>query len=120
MAEGERHPIVRRLQSRRERHLDRSRAYRIGFAVAGFLVTAGGLALLVLPGPGLLLIAIGLAMLALEFVWAERMLELALARLDDVRPRTRRETILVAVVTVALAAGALTAILLWDIPLLPF
>jgi len=45
---------------------------RIAVAVAGFGVLAGGVALLVLPGPGLLVIAIGFAILAREFSWAAR------------------------------------------------
>jgi uncharacterized protein (TIGR02611 family) len=48
--------------------------YRAGFAVAGFVVLAAGGVMLVLPGPGLLVTALGLAMLALEFRWAERLL----------------------------------------------
>ncbi len=57
-------------------------------AVVGFLLLAVGAALLVLPGPGLLVIAAGIAVLALEFPWAERlakrtqdMIESALRRL---------------------------------------
>jgi hypothetical protein len=50
---------------------------RIGIAIAGGAVTAVGVALLVLPGPGLVVIAIGLAILALEFerprIWLERL-----------------------------------------------
>ena len=50
---------------------------RIGIAIAGGIVIAAGVALLVLPGPGLLVIALGLAILALEFerprIWLERL-----------------------------------------------
>jgi hypothetical protein len=50
---------------------------RIGIAIAGGAVTAAGVALLVLPGPGIVVIALGLAILALEFerprVWLARM-----------------------------------------------
>lgn len=42
----------------------------IAIAVLGSTVLATGIALLVLPGPGILLIAIGLGILALEFAWA--------------------------------------------------
>jgi tellurite resistance protein TerC len=48
-------------------------ARRIALAVAGFSVLAVGVALLVLPGPGLLVIAIGFAILAREFAWAARL-----------------------------------------------
>jgi tellurite resistance protein TerC len=42
--------------------------------VGGFTVLAVGVALLVLPGPGILVIAVGLAILSAEFVWARRLL----------------------------------------------
>ena len=45
-------------------------------AVGGFLVIVG-VALLVLPGPGLLVIILGLGVLATEYVWAERLLKMA-------------------------------------------
>lgn len=41
--------------------------------VAGVVLLAGGLALMVLPGPGILLVAAGLAVLATEYVWAQRL-----------------------------------------------
>ena len=43
----------------------------------GVVLVAAGLALLVLPGPGLLLIVAGLAILATEFAWAEHLLDKA-------------------------------------------
>jgi putative transmembrane protein PGPGW len=51
-----------------------SRARRIAVAAAGSTLVAAGLALLVLPGPGLLLLTAGLALLATEFAWAQRWL----------------------------------------------
>lgn len=48
---------------------------RIAVLVLGAALVAGGVALLVLPGPGLLVIVAGLAVLATEFAWAEAMLE---------------------------------------------
>jgi tellurite resistance protein TerC len=41
---------------------------------AGFSVLAVGLAMVVLPGPGLLVIPIGLGILAKEFCWARTVL----------------------------------------------
>jgi len=43
-------------------------------AVVGTTVVLVGVALLVLPGPGLLVISLGLAILATEFVWAKALL----------------------------------------------
>ena len=42
-------------------------AWRAGVAIVGGVVVLAGVAMLVLPGPGLLAIAAGLALLALEF-----------------------------------------------------
>lgn len=47
---------------------------RILWAVAGFFILGAGLLMLVLPGPGLLAIAAGLGILALEFAWAQWLL----------------------------------------------
>ena len=43
--------------------------------VFGFTLLAIGVALLVLPGPGWLTIALGLAVLAGEYVWARKLLD---------------------------------------------
>jgi uncharacterized protein (TIGR02611 family) len=119
-----RHPWLERLREQRERHLGRSRFYRVPFALVGFTLVLAGLALLVLPGPGLLVIAAGLAMLALEFTWAERVLERTLERMSETSTRVRRLSRLEkAVSTLAglAALGALIAAALYlDIPLLPF
>lgn len=50
---------------------------RIAVTIAGFAVILAGIALLVLPGPGWLLIFIGLGILSTEYVWAERLLKKA-------------------------------------------
>lgn len=50
---------------------------RILVLAIGLALVAGGLAMLVLPGPGILVVIAGLAVLATEFVWAERMLDRA-------------------------------------------
>jgi uncharacterized protein (TIGR02611 family) len=47
--------------------------------VVGVALLAGGVVMLVTPGPGIVLVVAGLAVLATEFVWAERMLDKAKA-----------------------------------------
>lgn len=47
---------------------------RVGVALAGGAVLLLGLAMIPLPGPGLLVIPLGLGILALEFAWARRWL----------------------------------------------
>jgi uncharacterized protein (TIGR02611 family) len=120
-------PRKRRLldgvRERREKHLERSRIVRVVVAIFGFLVVLAGLAMLVLPGPGLLVIAIGLGILALEFVWAERLLERTVDKMEDAADTVKRSSPLqqaLAVVFLALAAvGIVAATILWDVPLLP-
>jgi uncharacterized protein (TIGR02611 family) len=79
------------LGDRRTQHIQRGWFFRISFAIAGFVVLAGGILMLVLPGPGLLVMAIGLAMLALEFNWAERLLVLTVERLHKTREMISRK-----------------------------
>lgn len=50
-------------------------ARRLIVIVVGFTVLLIGLAMIVLPGPAVLVIPIGLAILATEFVWARRLLQ---------------------------------------------
>ena len=60
----------RRIRSRRKVHL----AYRIVVGIIGGTVTALGLVLIPAPGPGWLVVFLGLAILASEFEWANRLL----------------------------------------------
>ncbi|HXV63293.1 MAG TPA: PGPGW domain-containing protein, partial [Vicinamibacteria bacterium] len=55
--------------------LTRKHARRTIVLLMGSTLLVVGAALLVLPGPGLLLIALALAVLATEFIWARRWLE---------------------------------------------
>jgi uncharacterized protein (TIGR02611 family) len=48
---------------------------RIAVTVVGFALLAGGLVMMVTPGPGILVIIAGLAVLATEYAWARRTLE---------------------------------------------
>lgn len=50
---------------------------RIATIVVGGTVLAIGVALLVLPGPAFVVIPVGLAILAVEFAWARRLLRKA-------------------------------------------
>lgn len=50
---------------------------RVVIAVVGTTILLVGVALLVLPGPAFIVIPIGLAVLAVEFRWARRLLRRA-------------------------------------------
>jgi len=94
---------------------------RIVFAATGLVVLLGGLAMLVLPGPGLVTVAIGLSMLALEFAWAERLLGKALDRLERVRPKERSLLlrtllIVVSVLGVLSLVGGIVVLLVLGVP----
>lgn len=51
----------------------RRRAYRLIIGVAGGVVVVGGLALVPFPGPGWLIVLLGLGLLSSEFTWAQRL-----------------------------------------------
>ena len=123
-SEHPRSRFLQGLQERRRRHLERSRFFRVAVVLTGFLIVLGGIAMLVLPGPGLLAIAIGLALLALEFAWAERLLVLTVDRMEAATTTVKAASPLQQAALVGLAILAIVAvilaILLWDIPFLPF
>ena len=48
---------------------------RVFLIIAGFTFLLAGGVMLVTPGPGLLVIFLGLGLLAAEFVWARRLME---------------------------------------------
>lgn len=50
-------------------------AKRIAVTVAGGTFVVGGLAMLVLPGPGILVVVLGFAILGTEYAWAAAALE---------------------------------------------
>ncbi len=58
---------------------------RIGVTIAGFAVLLAGAALLVLPGPGWLLIFVGLGILATEYMWARRLLDTAKRKAEQAK-----------------------------------
>jgi tellurite resistance protein TerC len=99
--------LVDGLAERRLRHKERSRVYRIAVVAAGVVVLLGGLAMTVLPGPAVVVIPIGLSLLALEFVWAETVLE-KLAKGADfaLSRRPPRRAVLAAVAVLVLGVAA--------------
>ena len=126
MDEPQRRPrpkLIEKLEARRATHRERNRLFRIGFGIVGILVLLGGLVMLVTPGPAFVLIPIGLAMLSLEFVWAERLLEKSLEQAQIAQEKaaqtTRTQRILAGIATVLAIAAIGLAWLWWDIPVLP-
>ena len=58
---------------------------RLIVAVIGFTVLLIGLAMIVTPGPALVVIPVGLAILATEFVWARSLLKRVKNRFKEER-----------------------------------
>jgi uncharacterized protein (TIGR02611 family) len=106
---------VTREQIRRRRTLDVT--YRVFVLVIGVLVALAGVAMLVLPGPGWLVIILGVAILATEYAWAHRLLQRVKdwaerakqVALDPKRRKRNRILAIVGVVAAALAAWAYVA-----------
>jgi len=63
---------------------------RLAVSVVGFVLLLAGLVMMVTPGPGLLLIIAGLAVLGTEYVWAQRLLNVARARGQQALTKVRR------------------------------
>jgi uncharacterized protein (TIGR02611 family) len=63
---------------------------RLLVLLVGGTVVLVGIALLVLPGPGILTIIVGLAILATEFAWAEMLLARARKHAEQAADRVRR------------------------------
>ena len=82
--------------------------------VAGIALLAVGVALMILPGPGLLLIVAGLAVLATEYAWAHRLLKRARKQAEAAQqaavasPTRTAGSVLFAVGMVALGIAMLT------------
>lgn len=66
-------------------------ARRIAIIVVGFTVLAVGVALLVLPGPALIVIPVGLAILSIEFAWARSWLRKIRESISSKSLREREE-----------------------------
>lgn len=97
-------------------HLHRNRAMsattKLVVTLVGSAVLIGGLIMMVTPGPGLLGIVAGLAILATEWDWADRWLKTARRKLQDAKaaaeamdPRVRRRRILLTSALVAVASA---------------
>jgi tellurite resistance protein TerC len=62
-------------------------AKRLIVIVIGFTVLAAGVAMIVLPGPAIVVIPAGLAILATEFIWAKKLLATVRERINRLRTR---------------------------------
>jgi uncharacterized protein (TIGR02611 family) len=66
-------------------------AKRVAVTIAGFAVVLAGVAMLVLPGPGIVVIIGGLAILATQYVWAEHLLRVAKEKANQAKDAILRK-----------------------------
>jgi len=115
--------MIQKLREQRGRHLERSRPVRILYVLVGATVTLGGIAMLLLPGPAFVVIPVGLAILSLEFRWAEKAMEKAIEQGEVAKRKATETSTLQRVFTgvaAALAAAAFAVWAIWgDVPILP-
>jgi uncharacterized protein (TIGR02611 family) len=124
-ATDDRPELLVKLQERKKRHAQRGIFARAAVVVGGVLLVLAGIVLSGpgIPGPGFLVILLGLSFLALEFDGAERLLEKGIIRADKAKARAEaapawQKTLTAVLAAVAVAAFVFAAIR-WDIPLLP-
>ncbi|MFH8451634.1 TIGR02611 family protein [Streptomyces fungicidicus] len=101
------------VKARRALHL----SWQVGVFVVGLAVVAAGAAMLVLPGPGWVVIFGGMAIWATEFVWAQLVLRWTKRKVTEAAqraldPRVRRRNIILTSIGVVIIA-ALAGIYLW-------
>ena len=117
--------LLKKLQERKVKQKERHIAYRAGSVVVGVVLVLAGIVLSGpgVPGPGFVVILLGLGLLALEFKPAEKLLEKVIIWSDKLGDRVKRASTAEKVVAGVIIAAAVAAFVLWavfyDIPLIP-
>lgn len=93
-------------------------SWQVGVFVVGLAVVVAGAAMLVLPGPGWLVIFGGMAIWATEFVWAQLVLRWTRRKVSEAAqkaldPKVRRRNIILTTVGLVIIA-VLVGIYLWE------
>jgi uncharacterized protein (TIGR02611 family) len=116
-----RHRVRARHAAFRERIRRRRKAYlvyRVFIGVVGTAIVLGGLLLLPLPGPGWLIVFLGLGLMATEFHWAHRLLRFTRDTLTAWTQWLKRQSAVVrasiGVGTLALVGALIAAYLVWQ------
>ncbi|WP_320777818.1 TIGR02611 family protein [Streptomyces sp. CRN 30] len=101
------------VKARRMLHL----SWQVGVFVIGLAVVCAGVAMLVLPGPGWVVIFAGMAIWATEFVWAQLVLRWTKRKVTEAAqraldPKVRRRNIILTT-TGLVIVGVLVGVYLW-------
>jgi uncharacterized protein (TIGR02611 family) len=101
------------------RRLDRIRAnptgrliLRIGVGVGGALVVAVGIILIPFPGPGWAIVILGLAVWAIEFTWAKRLLAFTKRHVQSWTKWIARQSIPIRIL-IGVAAAIFVGAIVW-------
>ncbi|MGQ0837564.1 TIGR02611 family protein [Actinokineospora sp.] len=86
--------------------------WRIGVAVVGGAVLAAGIVMIPYPGPGWLVVFAGLAILAIEFPWARRVLDYARGKYDTWTGWLKRQNLAVRLLVLAVT-GLIVVATIW-------
>ncbi len=86
--------------------------WRIGVAIVGGAVLIAGIVMIPYPGPGWLVVFAGLAILAVEFTWAERVLRFAKGKYDAWTEWLRRQHLAVRI-AILLLTGVIVMVTIW-------
>jgi tellurite resistance protein TerC len=107
--------ILEKLERHRAAYRQHGPIYRAAWVTAGVIVVLAGLAMVVFPGPAVVVVPLGLAMLSFEFCWAQRLLDNGVqqgaAVKDKIVEAPTRDKVLGAIgLALALAAAAWVAV----------
>ena len=112
--------LIERLRAQRATHRTARSWCASVWSSSGFTVLFAGIAMLVLPGPALAVIPVGLAILSLEFAWAARLLEVAIEKAEQAKQSAKETTatqrIIVAIAVVLGVAAIAVAVAIWGVP----
>lgn len=113
-----------RLHHRLHRNPALSLTTKLVVTTVGALVITAGLVMMVTPGPGIVGIALGLAILSTEYEWADRWLAKAREKAHEARLKAeamdpavkRRRLVLSGLVFLVVATTVITYVVLYDWP----
>ncbi len=106
-----------RTRNRLKSHPVTRPVYVVTVSVVGLLVVALGLVLVPFPGPGWLIVIVGLLILASEFVWAQRLVAWVRRQVDGWTDWIKKQSVLTRI-GVALATGLIVGSVLYVTALL--
>jgi uncharacterized protein (TIGR02611 family) len=106
---------IRGLHRRLHAHPVLAMTTKVVVTALGVLVLVGGLVMIVTPGPGIVGIVLGLAILATEYAWADRWLQTARRKARDAKeragamdPSVRRQRLVVGALVLGFVAFAVS------------